>query len=143
MNRDESRKPPSEYQDPAVLKDAYSSAGLSILPMHDNRTHTRVIGKGGHTRKDPGNNVQKFVESEGPNTDEPSEYPGESALLRDLPFTLQGLSSTHLPFPSLSTIDLPPTLPLPVISLLHTLAEPSLLYRVLSDFTQSRDEGLI
>lgn len=142
--RDESHKSPSAYKEPVVLKDAYSSARLSKLRTHDNRTHdTRVIGNGGHSQKDPSNNVHKSVEPEAMNTDKPSEYPEESALLRDLPFTLQGLSSTHLPFPSLSTIDLPPTLPLPVISLLHTLAEPSLLYRVLSDFTQSRDEGLI
>jgi len=69
--------------------------------------------------------------------------PSEAAILRDLPFTLQGLSSTNLPFSSLTTLDLPHTLPLPIISLLHTLAEPSLLYRSLSEFVQSRDEGLI
>ena len=33
----------------------------------------------------------------------------------------------------------PKTLPFPVISLLHTLAEPSLLYRSLNDFAQSID----
>ncbi|KAL9000532.1 MAG: hypothetical protein Q9169_000825 [Polycauliona sp. 2 TL-2023] len=71
------------------------------------------------------------------------EKPTETTLLHDLPFTLQGLSSTYLPFTSRSTLDLPPSLPLPVISLLHTLAEPSLLYRVLSDFVESRDEGLV
>ena len=67
----------------------------------------------------------------------------EAALLRDLPFTLQGLSSTNLHFSSLTTLDLPANLPLPIISLLHTLAEPSLLYRSLSAFVDSRDEGLI
>ena len=71
------------------------------------------------------------------------EKPTEATLLHDLPFTLQGLSSTYLPFSSRSTLDLPPSLPLPVISLLHTLAEPSLLYRVLSDFVESSDEGLV
>lgn len=69
--------------------------------------------------------------------------PSESSLLRDLPFTLQGLSSKNLPFASPSTLTLPPSLPLPLISLLHTLAEPSLLYRSLSDFVQSQDEGLV
>ena len=69
--------------------------------------------------------------------------PTESAILRDLPFTLQGMSSTHLPFMTNSTLTLPSTLPLPIISLLHTLAEPSLLYRSLSAFVQSKDEGLI
>lgn len=69
--------------------------------------------------------------------------PSESSLLRDLPFTLQGLSSKILPFDTPSTLTLPPSLPLPLISLLHTLAEPSLLYRSLSDFVQSQGEGLV
>ena len=69
--------------------------------------------------------------------------PPETALLRDLPFTLQGLSSTHLPFSSAYTLKLPTTLPVPIISILHTLAEPSLLYRGLSSFVQSADGGLL
>jgi gamma-tubulin complex component 3 len=69
--------------------------------------------------------------------------PPETALLRDLPFTLQGLTSTHLPFSSESTLKLPPTLPVPIISILHTLAEPSLLYRGLSSFIQSPGGGLL
>ena len=69
--------------------------------------------------------------------------PSEAALLRDLPFTLQGLSTTNLPFTDTSILKLPATLPLPLISLLHTLAEPSLLYRNLSNFVQSSDEGLV
>ena len=69
--------------------------------------------------------------------------PPESNLLRDLPFTLQGLSSINLPFTSSSILSLPSNLPLPLVSLLHSLAEPSLLYRSLSDFVQGRDEGLI
>ena len=69
--------------------------------------------------------------------------PPESALLRDLPFTLQGLSSTNLPFCSPSTLRLPISLPVPIISILHTLAEPSLLYRGLSAFVQSADGGLL
>ena len=69
--------------------------------------------------------------------------PSEAALLRDLPFTLQGLSTTNLPFTDTSVLKLPATLPLPLISLLHTLAEPSLLYRNLSNFVQSSDEGLV
>ncbi|MCJ1475114.1 Microtubule-nucleating Tub4p (gamma-tubulin) complex component [Lambiella insularis] len=71
------------------------------------------------------------------------DKPTEAALLRDLPFVLQGLSSTNFIFTSTTTVQLPPSLPIPLISLLHTLAEPSLLYRSLSDFVQSRDEGLI
>lgn len=71
------------------------------------------------------------------------DKPSESALLHGLPFTLQGLSSTNLVFTSDAALLLPPTLPLPIISLLHTLAEPSLLYRSLSNFVESRDEGLM
>lgn len=69
--------------------------------------------------------------------------PAETFLLRDLPFTLQGLSSTTLPFSGPNTLKLPPTLPLPVISLLHTLAEPSLLYRQLETFCKSPADGLL
>ncbi|KAL4991409.1 Spc98 family-domain-containing protein [Aspergillus falconensis] len=69
--------------------------------------------------------------------------PVESGLLRDLPFNLQGLSSSDLQFMSTSTLKLPPTLPLPMVSLLNTLAEPCLLYRGLSAFVESSDGGLI
>jgi gamma-tubulin complex component 3 len=69
--------------------------------------------------------------------------PSETVLLRDLPFTLQGLSSTTLPFTAPITLKLPPTLPSPIISLLHTLAEPSLLYRRLDTFVKSEATGLI
>ncbi|KAK4162590.1 Spc98 family-domain-containing protein [Cladorrhinum sp. PSN259] len=69
--------------------------------------------------------------------------PSEMGLLRDLPFTLQGLSSTTLPFAKDTVLKLPPTLPSPIISLLHTLAEPSLLYRGLSGFVKSPAKGLL
>ncbi|KAK3054708.1 Microtubule-nucleating Tub4p (gamma-tubulin) complex component [Extremus antarcticus] len=69
--------------------------------------------------------------------------PPESALLRDLPFTLQGLSSTNLNFSDKQSLKLPAALPVPLISLLHTLAEPSLLYRSLSDYVETPDGGLV
>lgn len=69
--------------------------------------------------------------------------PSEPALLRDLPFTLQGLSSNHLPFADKRSVKLPATLPVPLVSLLHSLAEPSLLYRSLSDFVESEEGGLV
>lgn len=69
--------------------------------------------------------------------------PSEITLLRDLPFTLQGLTSASLEFTSSSKLKLPPTLPPPIISLLHTLAEPSLLYKGLMDFVDSSDGGLL
>jgi gamma-tubulin complex component 3 len=69
--------------------------------------------------------------------------PSETALLRDLPFTLQGLSSANLPFTRTPGLKLPSTLPSPIISLLHTLAEPSLLYQNLEAFVQSSESGLL
>ena len=69
--------------------------------------------------------------------------PPESDLLRDLPFNLQGLSSAHFEFDTAKSVKLPPTLPIPIISLLHTLAEPCLLYRELSDFSNGSEGGLV
>jgi gamma-tubulin complex component 3 len=69
--------------------------------------------------------------------------PSEAALLRDLPFTLQGLSSTNLQFVDKKSLKLPPTLPVPLIALLHTLAEPSLLYRSLAEFVDGNEGGLV
>lgn len=69
--------------------------------------------------------------------------PPETSLLRDLPFTLQGLSSTTLPFSGPDTLTLPATLPLPLISILHALAEPSLLYRQLDAFCKTPASGLM
>lgn len=72
-----------------------------------------------------------------------SYEPPETLLLRDMPFTLQGLSSSILPITKQNTLKLPPTLPLPVVSMLHTLAEPSLLYRSLDAFCKSQAQGLL
>ncbi|OAA64818.1 Gamma tubulin complex protein 3 [Cordyceps fumosorosea ARSEF 2679] len=69
--------------------------------------------------------------------------PPETSLLRDLPFTLQGLSSTTLPFSSPDTLALPATLPLALVSILHALAEPSLLYRQLDAFCKTPASGLM
>lgn len=67
----------------------------------------------------------------------------ERGLLRDLPYNLQGLSSSNLEFASSSVLKLPPSLPIPMVSLLNTLAEPCLLYRGLADFVESSDGGLV
>ena len=69
--------------------------------------------------------------------------PSETALLRDLPFNLQGLSSAHFIFTSGTSVKLPAHVPVPVLSLLNALAEPCLLYRGLSDFIQSSEGGLV
>lgn len=67
----------------------------------------------------------------------------EHGLLRDLPFNLQGLSSSNLKFESATSLKLPSTLASPIISLLHSLAEPCLLYKELATFVESTDGGLV
>ncbi|RKU46539.1 Microtubule-nucleating Tub4p (gamma-tubulin) complex component [Coniochaeta pulveracea] len=136
---------PSSQQD-EVIKDAFAPGGLRRFPPDNARQGPEEEkaspsqSSGTEIRKDARNVSLKStllavnsVEIE----------PPESALLRDLPFTLQGLSSTTLPFSKENTLKLPPTLPPPIISLLHTLAEPSLLYRGLSDFVKSPAGGLL
>ncbi|KAM0705499.1 hypothetical protein Q7P35_006858 [Cladosporium inversicolor] len=79
-----------------------------------------------------------------PNVSHDNADPSEPALLRDLPFTLQGLSSKNLPFEDDLALKLPTNVPTPLVSLLHTLAEPALLYRSLSQFVESSDNsGLV
>ncbi|KAJ5188585.1 Spc97/Spc98 [Penicillium cf. griseofulvum] len=75
----------------------------------------------------------------------PAEFSGsaEHRLLRDLPFNLQGLSSSNLQFSSSSSLKLPSNLSAPITSLLNTLAEPCLLYKGLSVFVESEDGGLV
>lgn len=71
-----------------------------------------------------------------------STCPSQSALLRELPFILQGLSSSHMIFGDDDTLQLPSKLPITTISILHTLAEPALLYRRLNTFVESTQHGL-
>lgn len=67
----------------------------------------------------------------------------EHRLLRDLPFNLQGLSSSYLQFTSSSILKLPSNLSAPITSLLNTLAEPCLLYKGLSAFVEKEEGGLV
>lgn len=69
--------------------------------------------------------------------------PADVDLLRDLPFNLQGVSSAYLDFTTPTSIKLPPTLPVPILSLLYALAEPCLLYRGLAEYAGGQDGGLI
>ncbi|KAJ6071836.1 hypothetical protein N7499_009850 [Penicillium canescens] len=73
----------------------------------------------------------------------PGPTPTEYKLLRDLPFNLQGLSSSNLQFSSPSSLKLPSNLPAPIVSLLYSLAEPCLLYKGLSVFVESEEGGLV
>ncbi|KAH8692658.1 putative spindle pole body component [Talaromyces proteolyticus] len=67
----------------------------------------------------------------------------EPSLLRDLPYILQGLSSANVEFSSATVLKLPTNLSIPMISLLHTLAEPCLLYKGLSSFVDGSEGGLV
>lgn len=69
--------------------------------------------------------------------------PSELDLLQDLPFNLQGLSSKNLEFSASASIKLPPTLPVPILSLLYTLSEPCLLYQDLASFASAQGGSLI
>lgn len=90
--------------------------------------------------------LQQPLEFQSRNTSEVAEpprcTPSETALLRDLPFNLQGVTSNHLHFIP-TGLKLPKTLPIPLISLLNTLAEPCLLYRDLASFVENTNGGLI
>ncbi|KAL8866407.1 MAG: hypothetical protein Q9174_006320, partial [Haloplaca sp. 1 TL-2023] len=142
-----SSSPPPEKSNAQVFEQAFASNGLPRIPQQGGRPvqSAEAVGFGERRVRQRNENTLPVLEPEreGKSNAENTERPSETLLLHDLPFTLQGLSSKHLPFSSRMTLDLPPTLPLPIISLLHTLAEPSLLYRVLSDFVESRDEGLV
>ncbi|KAI0514554.1 Spc97/Spc98 family protein [Xylaria bambusicola] len=69
--------------------------------------------------------------------------PPEPTILRDLPYTLQGVSSATLPFGPDYSLKLPHSLPPPLIGLLHTLGEPSLLCKALQDFVKTPAKGLL
>ena len=120
---------------------------ISEVPQENETVIKKQIGQrrlpSTHTPSIGDRPESSMVAAAAPEPSRPNERPSEAALLRDLPFTLQGLSSTNFTFTSTTTLSLPKTLPLPIISILHTLAEPSLLYRSLSEFVQSKDEGLI
>ncbi|KAI9847121.1 MAG: Microtubule-nucleating Tub4p (gamma-tubulin) complex component [Thelocarpon superellum] len=129
-----------------ALSDAFSNQGLPRLPVREGGQRDRLHADGeleGNQRagsEEPpriGNKTTLLAQNFAP------FEPTEPALLRDLPFTLQGLASTNLTFSSADALTLPSTLPPPMVSLLHALAEPSLLYRSLSAFVQTADGNLI
>ncbi|OCK95191.1 uncharacterized protein K441DRAFT_686898 [Cenococcum geophilum 1.58] len=135
--------------DSPAFNEAFSNSGLRKLPVNDGspKPSPRPITTDKVERKREKKPLETTKEQ--PEEESPPEQknlpmnPSEPALLRDLPFTLQGLSSTNLVLSSSTTLKLPPTLPIPLISLLHSLAEPSLLYRNLSEFVDSSEGGLV
>lgn len=130
--------------DSPAFNDAFSRDGLPRLPRTEDRDSPRPPSA--RERLPTRLSIPSSAEPEdsipqhAPAVQEP---PSEAQLLRDLPFTLQGLSSTNLIFGAKSSLALPVALPVPLLSLLHTLAEPSLLYKNLSDFADSSDGGLV
>ncbi|KEY63800.1 hypothetical protein S7711_09511 [Stachybotrys chartarum IBT 7711] len=126
--------------DEEQFRDAFQTDGLKRFPPKE--TKQKDVGK---EKQQEAITLRRDVSLKSTllSSNRSEMEPSESGILRDLPFTLQGVSSTTLPFEGKNTIRLPPTLPLPVVSLLHTLAEPSLLYRQLDEFSKSSTKGLL
>ena len=148
----ESNTDRDDEEQSTVMDDAIASPHLPTLPLRqtdhngnyqDGGNHDGSVDREEKAQHLTPSNASPMTDIAASKQNKMAEKPSEAALLRDLPFTLQGLSSTNLQFGPTSSLSLPPNLPLPLISLLHTLAEPSLLYRNLSDFVQSKDDGLV
>ncbi|KAF2185991.1 hypothetical protein K469DRAFT_631389 [Zopfia rhizophila CBS 207.26] len=131
--------------------EAFSRSGLPQIPVNDGspKASPRPAPSVDKTERRRERRIQEVSKEQAADGTAETEWknqpmdPSEPALLRDLPFTLQGLSSTNLTFTSSTALKLPTTLPVPLISLLHTIAEPSLLYRGLSEFVDSSEGGLV
>lgn len=137
----------SQNTESPAFNTAFARTGLPQLPVNDGspKAPPRPIPVDKAERKRDRRAQESSMDDDAEKTEQKSGVliPSEPALLRDLPFTLQGLSSTNLAFDSSTVLKLPPTLPSPLLSLLHTLAEPSLLYRGLSEFVESSEGGLV
>lgn len=132
---------------------AAESPRLEDAPQVSPKVERSAVPLRGHKKEDStderrvsqGSPRPQNAGANGNSTQQPVEAklgPTEAELLQDLPFNLQGLSSTHFNFTNSDSVELPNTLPVPILSLLNTLAEPCLLYRKLSEFTKGRDGGL-
>jgi gamma-tubulin complex component 3 len=131
-----------------AFRDAFARPGLAQLPAATGspKAVARPAPAADRAEKRKERRPQEAVKE--PHADagpvqKPEMGPTEPALLRDLPFTLQGLSSTNLIFPSSTALKLPSNLPVPLVGLLHTLAEPAILYRGLAEFVEASDGGLV
>lgn len=123
--------PQAPKHDEGQFKEAFHREGLKTFPFREGKNQGEGQGRDVTLKSTLlANNYAEI-------------NPPEAGLLRDLPFTLQGVSSTTLSFSGPDTLKLPATLPLPLISILHTLAEPSLLYRQLDGFSKSPANGLL
>jgi gamma-tubulin complex component 3 len=156
-SRSRSRGPstPSKHQAPSApaygssaFGDAFARQGLPQLPPNEPspKALTRPPPPEDKVEKRRERRVQEASKEQvqdAAQVDKVVMGPSETELLRDLPFTLQGLSSSKLIFPSSTALKLPTNLPVPIIGLLHTLAEPAILYKGLADFVESSEGGLI
>lgn len=131
-----------EVNSPAFNGD-FSGPGLLRLPVSGEAKQERPVSR--HKRE-----KLKEDKSSEPVSTNLTTYvnyanvePSELSLLRDLPFTLQGLSSKNYNFGTTDILKLPETLPVPLLGLLHTLAEPCLLYKRLQAFVESSEGGLV
>jgi gamma-tubulin complex component 3 len=148
-----SREPttPSKHRgsvQPHAFQEAFAKPGLSQLPVNAGspKSSTRSVPIPERTdkrRERRSQDASKEPQVNGGHVEKADMGPTEPTLLRELPFTLQGYSSTNLTFPSSTALKLPTSLPVPLISLLHTLAEPAILYKGISEFVEASDGGLI
>lgn len=137
------------YDNP-VFGDAFAKQGLPQLPAHE--PSPKVLARPAPPA--PEDKVEKRRErraqeaskeqvNDAARMEKTTLGPSETELLRDLPFTLQGLSSSNLVFPLSTALKLPANLPVPLVGLLHTLAEPAILYKGLAEFVESSEGDLI
>ena len=134
-----------------AFNQAFSNAGLLKLPHAEDgisEKQERSIPRSRRERAKP--EPLMNGDAAGSTSPEPANYvsydalePSEPMLLRDLPFTLQGLSSTNFTFVSNKVLKLPDTLPVPLVGILHTLAEPCLLYKQLHAYVEESEGGLL
>ncbi|KAF2665326.1 hypothetical protein BT63DRAFT_405294 [Microthyrium microscopicum] len=141
--------------DSPAFNEAFSNAGLLRLPTGEEARGQKTDRPVSRHREKKDKQKEKEGQANGEASSSvaspiPQNWvtyeeaqPHETSLLRDLPFVLQGLSSTNLQFKDSSTLQLPPTLPVPIVGLLHTLAEPCLLYKTLAEFVESEGDGLV
>ncbi|KUI61043.1 Spindle pole body component alp6 [Cytospora mali] len=133
---------PATRSDEGQFREAFQAEGLRKFPSEEARKGPEEA-TANNEEAEPSQTRDVTLKSKLLSDHHVELDPPETSLLRDLPFTLQGLSSTTLPFSKETTLKLPPTLPPPLISLLHSLAEPSLLYKGLVSWVKTPAGGLL
>ncbi|KAK8040660.1 spindle pole body component alp6 [Apiospora marii] len=129
--------------DPESMADSSGAAASSIGDLKRQILREQQLQRDQREQQSRPQTRDVFIKSQLLSDNYTAIDPSEPTLLRDLPYTLQGLSSATLPFGKNYTLNLPRSLPTPLVSILNTLAEPSLLYRTLEDFVKTPDKGLL